>query len=385
MNSRASESVPVSVSVSAYNRLATWFSLGLLPAAWISFELARALPEWTETLFAGRLYPAMASLMALGPRGLSLAEWVVLPLLAGAVWLLYRSTKVGESLFTRITRLVLVLWTLLGIGAWVFLLSWGFHYARDSLAERLAMNAHRIEIDEGEVLDLARRAAASASSLYSQLPSESQPRSAGQTSRLPMSFEKLSVLVDDSYSRLSLPGDLPHASLAPAKRLRSSLVFSHLGISGIFIPFTGEPSVNGLQPDPALPMVVAHEKAHQRGITHEGEASFAGYMACSLTSSPVYMRYAAALYATRVLIGAASRYASPDDVSAAWDALSEGPRADAVAIYEFWERYEGSASRTASRINDSYLRAMRVPDGAQSYGTVVELLVALDRAGKFRP
>jgi hypothetical protein len=38
-----------------------------------------------------------------------------------------------------------------------------------------------------------------------------------------------------------------------------------------------------------------------------------------------------------------------------------------------------------SHANDRYLKAMQVPGGVESYGTVVQLLMALDERGEFIP
>jgi len=166
----------------------------------------------------------------------------------------------------------------------------------------------------------------------------------------------------------------------PAKELLASPLLSRLGISGIFIPFTGEPSINTQQPDASLPVVVAHEKAHQRGITDEGEASLAGVMACLVAEDP-YLRYAAHLEIAGRLIGAIARV-QPEEAAAAWERLGAGPRADLAAIREFWERHRGAATRVARGVNDAYLRSNRVPGGVRSYGRVADMLVALDRAGQ---
>lgn len=362
------------------DRLAKVTALSFLPSAWIAFEVARRFPEWTEVGFARVVYPAVVRfLAAVSPGALSLAEWSAPPLAAMVTYALYRLVKRPGSRLAALSRVAFVVWTLAGIAAWAFLLSWGFHYARPPLAARLEMDRESPTIEVEEVLALARRSAADASFLFSRLA----PEARRSPSRLPMSFETLSESVDAAFERLRLPGDHAPRRVAAAKPLRSSSLLAHLGISGIFVPFTGEPSVNDLQPDAALPMVVAHEKAHQRGITHEGEASFAGFLACSDPGSPVYLRYSAHLYATRALIGEASRYAPEERVSAVWEALADGPRADAAAIHEFWQRYDGAATRAASRVNDGYLRAMRVPEGVASYGTVTAMLVALERQGRY--
>jgi hypothetical protein len=152
-------------------------------------------------------------------------------------------------------------------------------------------------------------------------------------------------------------------------------------LSGIFIPFTGEPSMNRLLPDVSIPTVVAHEKAHQRGITEEGEANFVAFLACSGAEKHLYLRYTAYLFAAMHLIGSASSYA-PEEAKSAWEDLGPGPRQDLKALREFWQRYQGPMTEFADRVNDAYLRSQRVEEGVESYGRVSRLLVALDRKGE---
>ena len=135
------------------------------------------------------------------------------------------------------------------------------------------------------------------------------------------------------------------------------------------------PVVPGTQGHPLVP----HEKAHQRGITDEGEANLAAAVACA-AAEDAYLRYAAHLYMGTVLVSAASRYA-PDEAAQIWGGLDAGPAADARAIRDFWDSYRSRVTPVAASINDAYLRSNRVPGGVQSYGRVVGLLVGLSRRG----
>jgi hypothetical protein len=138
--------------------------------------------------------------------------------------------------------------------------------------------------------------------------------------------------------------------------------------------------MNGMLPDVFTPLVVAHEKAHQRGITNEGEANLVAFLVCSGADDYPYLRYSAYLSAATRLIAAASSDL-PEQAESAWELLGEGPRRDLAAVREFWERYHGPMAEIAEKVNDSYLRSQRVPEGVRSYGQVAELLVALDRQG----
>ena len=75
---------------------------------------------------------------------------------------------------------------------------------------------------------------------------------------------------------------------------------SRLGLSGFYMPFTGEPNFNDAQPDFDLPYVIAHEKAHQRGFAREDEANFIAFLVCVNSTDP-YLRYSGYLNALRVV------------------------------------------------------------------------------------
>jgi hypothetical protein len=338
-------------------------ALSLAPLGLLTLGLSFRFPEATESLYAQGFYPWIVRLFAaLNRVSFSWAEVLLVSAIVAAV------------LFFRPRRALLTLWGAVGALLWAFLLLWGFNYARPPLEKRLGLDPPAA--DPQVLLETGERVAARTSDLFEALGQNS-----GST-RLPVSFEELDQLIDDGYRELKLPGDRIGGRTTPAKPLMSSTLFSYLGISGIFVPFTGEPSVNALQPDAALPLVLAHEKAHQRGITHEGEANFAAFLVCSRENAPPYLRYAAYLFATQHLLGEASEYLPREKVAAAWDRLGAGPLADVQAMRDFWERYQGVASELTSEVNDSYLRALRVPEGVESYGTVVRMLLALDARGK---
>jgi hypothetical protein len=350
-----------------------FFLASLFPLAIVCGELAFRFPAIVESWYAESLYPEIVRAFALVNR--QAFSWAEVSLglgLIGAVALVVHLLR--EPKGRRLRKAVFVLWVVAGALTWAFLLLWGFNYARPSLETRMRLSM--AGVDPSRVLGIGERAARRTAVLYESLASKDAP------TRLPMSMAELDTTLDHLYGELDLPGDTIGTRSTPAKELYSSTLLSYLGLSGIFVPFTGEPSINALQPDVALPLVVAHEKAHQRGITHEGEANFAAFLVCAHDDAPAYLRYAAYLFATRYLLGEAGRYWPRDEVRKAWALLGEGPTEDVRAIYQFWQRYEGPASTIAARVNDGYLRAVRVPEGIESYGVVVRLLLALEHEGK---
>lgn len=374
----------------------SWWSATLggvliLPVALLTQRIAFELPGFVERAYSRTLYPVVVHTLAWinAWLPLSVAEAI---LLAGVIWQLRRlvrrlragavskASAVSETsqrpwprrALAAVGRLALRTWVIAGWGFAAFLLLWGFNYARPSLATRLDLATTQTEARE--VLELARRAVVAANRDHRKLGI-----AVDAASRLPMTLGELNAAIDVSYRDLRLPGDELGSLASRAKPLLSSTLFSYLGISGIYVPFTGEPSFNRLVPDASLPITVAHEKAHQRGITDEGEANLAAAVACA-AAEDAYLRYAAHLYMGTVLVSAASRYA-PDEAAQIWGGLDAGPAADARAIRDFWDSYRSRVTPVAASINDAYLRSNRVPGGVQSYGRVVGLLVGLSRRG----
>lgn len=346
-----------------------------LAAGWVLLPVAVGLQQWApasavERLYSRALYPWIAVLLSLANEWakFSLAEAgaLLLPpaLLFALVWSAVRARRMGVRWGRWLAGT-----TGRGIAAagWIlfaFSLLWGLNYRRVPLSERLGIP------NGGTAEELAATARWLAGELARHAPpTEHRDRPAGP----PYPWEELAAKVEDAYEALPVAGEGFPRRLGPAKPVHASGILSRLGLSGMFIPFTGEPNVNRLLPHPSLVAAVAHEKAHQRGITHESEASFAGFLALYQSSDP-YLRYCGILEATGSVLGALAR-TDPEAFAEVARAIPATARADWARSREFWARYRGPAQRVSRRVNDLYLRANRVPGGVQSYGAVVDLLV----------
>lgn len=56
---------------------------------------------------------------------------------------------------------------------------------------------------------------------------------------------------------------------------------SHLGVGGLYSPFTCEAVINTDCTPPSLPFTVAHEMSHSLLVAREEEANFSAFLACS--------------------------------------------------------------------------------------------------------
>ncbi len=126
-----------------------------------------------------------------------------------------------------------------------------------------------------------------------------------------------------------------------------------------------------------LAHTIAHEKAHQRGITSEDEANFFGYMACVRSRSP-YARYSGWLMAQRQMLGLLNRM-DPEAARALADRRLPGIRRDLEEAAAFYNRHAGRVSEVQHKMNDAYLRVNRVKGGVASYGMSARLILAHHR------
>lgn len=150
--------------------------------------------------------------------------------------------------------------------------------------------------------------------------------------------------------------------------------WSYTGITGVYFPFTAEANVNTDIPHFLFPATACHEMAHQRGFAREDEANFIAYLTCSLHPDPDF-RYSGTVLALINTMNALYR-ADTDAYQEVRALYSPALERDLRDWSEYWRRFEGPVEQASEKINDSYLKANRQQDGVQSYGRMVDLLLA---------
>lgn len=149
---------------------------------------------------------------------------------------------------------------------------------------------------------------------------------------------------------------------------------SYTGITGIYIPYTGEANVNINSTDFMLPSTVAHEMAHQRGFAREDEANYIAYLTCSMHPDRDF-QYSGVMLALIYSMNALAE----NDIEAykvLRSKYSEGVKNDLRYDAEFWAKYEGKTQEISNNVNNTYLKSNGQKDGVQSYGRMVDLLIA---------
>ena len=158
------------------------------------------------------------------------------------------------------------------------------------------------------------------------------------------------------------------------KKLLISEILSYQSLTGIYLPFTVEANYNRDMTAYNKPFTACHELSHLRGFMQEQEANFIAFLAC-IGSERMDFQYSGYLSGWVYCMNALYRtdYETWQEVRVQ---LDEDAEPDLAANNAFWDRYEGPVSKTAERINDTYLKANGQADGVESYDRMVDLIVA---------
>ena len=158
------------------------------------------------------------------------------------------------------------------------------------------------------------------------------------------------------------------------KKMFFSRLFSAMNFTGFYSPYTGESNLNVDSPACLLPANIAHELAHQRGIASEQECNFLAVAAATSSEDPAY-RYSGYLMGYIHLSNALYR-ADPARWAELRGLLPEAVTADLRYHSAYWAQFEGLTAKVSTAIYDNALKSYGQAAGIQSYGTVVDLLVA---------
>lgn len=167
----------------------------------------------------------------------------------------------------------------------------------------------------------------------------------------------------------------------PPKRAFYSRLMSICGWTGFYFPFSGEAHVNTEPPPALLPSTIAHEMAHQRGVAAELEANFVAILACAESGNAAY-EYSGWLFGF-IHLGNALYDHDPDRYYELAGRLPDTVWADLRANDAFWEASETKAAQVTEVLYDGMLKTYGHELGMQSYGAVVDLLIAWDKRGGF--
>lgn len=194
------------------------------------------------------------------------------------------------------------------------------------------------------------------------------------SSIMPYTIRQMNEKLLSAYEKVSQKHHFIPVLTSYVKPIMLSEPMTYTHIAGVYTFFTGEANLNTNAPDYCLPYTVAHELAHQRGISREDEANFVAFLVCIESDDP-YIRYCGYLNLCEYVLNAL--YSADANL---WEQTYK--KLDNRAIYEmiaynkFYEPYKDNiVGEVSGAINDAYLQANGT-QGSISYGLVVDLAVA---------
>ena len=319
--------------------------------------------QWFFPFYQGFSQKALGFLGTItSPLPFALWEVLALLLILWAVYTLVRCFVRHRGFLNWLSGLLLGACT----GVFLFVALWGLGHWSPSVGDRMDLEVR--EYTEDELYDAAVYYAQQANLWASQVArDEDGVADLGQ-------FKTLAAKAGDGYGALAEQYDCFTASTGKVKRLIAWKLYSYFGVTGIFVPFTGESSVNPDTFAASLPFTMCHELAHRQGYPAEDDANFCAYLACEASEDPAF-RYSGA-YSAFIYCYNALYEADRDRAAEVWDMASEQVKTDCRAANAHYDQYEGKVQEAAQAVNDAYLKAFQEEAGVQSYGAVADYLIA---------
>jgi hypothetical protein len=348
----------------------------------ILVQYAKTHPQWTEYGYSRGLYPVIATSLQWLHRFLpfSLAEMILffgmmmlLPWIYGLIKEFRRlsaeNIAIEELLIKTGSK---VLWSVFSLFL-IFNLLWGLNYYRLPLSDLLQLP---IEENEPEVLQQILVELIHETNTLRQEMIESVNGSMTLSGSLTYYLQKAPEWYQTGLFSQQFP-ILPLTS--SAKPIIFSGLMSYTQIVGVYFPFTGEANINLNVPDYQILATMAHEIAHRHGFAREDEANFLAWLVCRQTYISPEAQYSGNMLALAYGLNALYQ-AAPDLYSDVYAELNAGVKRDFAHGRSFWEQYEGPVEQISTEVNDQYLQNNDQPDGVQSYGRMVDLLIAYYRS-----
>lgn len=353
----------------------------LIPLGILLAHVSSVNGKAVESLYSKLIYRAAEQPLSFvtGIFPFSLAEFIVILAPLGVVLYTVRTAarcfKKPESCMHNLLNYAGNLLVSASIVFFLFIGIWGLNYYRQPFAELAGLDVRPSSVKELE--EVCRVLIDKANTLRIHVNEDSggvmdiKESKRDILKRCIKGYEKASSVFPELGGRYGNP-----------KPVLLSRLMSYTGISGVYFPFTGEANVNISIPDSMIPCTASHEMAHQRGFAREDEANYIAYLVCSL--HPDYdFQYSGTLLALMNAMNALYR-SDPDSYFNLGKMYSEGVKRDIIALDDFWSQFEGPVERTSEKINNAYLKANKQKDGVQSYGRMVDLLIAEHRKNKSR-
>lgn len=352
----------------------------LTPAGLLLIRLARNNAMAVERIYSRGWYHGMATVLTALTGKLPFSAMEMILLLLGAGILLFLIFGVREAIrqgkrwwMVCLKRLWIIASAASAVFFW-FVLTGNLNYYRIPVGESLGLQTEATDVET--LRSLCHLLARQAAELRPQCEEDAEGVFASS-----VAYAELAETASDAVTALDKIYGVQLFDLAGRTRPKAmyfSEIMSYIQLTGVIFPYISEPNINVHQPAYGISSTMCHELSHICGFMREDEANFISYLAC-YNSGSTELQYSGAMMG---LIHATNRLYRYDQN--AWQEiytlLPEGVLRDLAANSRYWKKYETPVGETADHWNDAYLKANDQTDGVQSYGRMVDLLIAFYRA-----
>jgi len=330
------------------------FALAALIFLCVRFALRN--PGLVEQYYSRGIYLQIAKLVSAFSRLFTFSLWdifwmlIILSIICSLILIVLRKVKPGWY-FLRLAHLFALLYTF-------FYLLWGFNYFRPKIEIRIGWEKPKSD----ETI------------FRSTLDSIISHCNSSYISVLPSDYQKVDSLIEESYLKNSLELGIsyPNGSRRPKTMLFSSF-FAKSGVSGYFGPFFNEIHLNYYLLPMEYPFVLAHEKAHQFGITNEAEANLVAFVVC-ITSKDHRLQYSGYV---NLLTYFLSDAVSLKDIKEYIRKIDKSVILDLRFQRSHWQGLQNKTiDRVQTAANNAYLKTNHIEEGVKNYNKVVALVIS---------
>jgi hypothetical protein len=318
-------------------------------------ELFSRFPKITETVYSQALYPLFAFCLSFMSKWVSFSMDDIFYLLL-AIFLL---TIFIMTIFRKIRfgRFLLLLLQTLSVCYVLFYWFWGFNYYRSAINERLQIA--KSKPDTVQFVKVLENLIAQTNESYCSFDG--------------ITKTEISTLVESSYQKNAsfLKITYPFGTRNP-KPITLSSFFAKAGIAGYYGPFFSEVHLNDSLLLIEYPQVLAHESAHQFGITSEAEANFYSWLVC-VKSNSKYLQYSANISMINYFLSQGRRLRHFRELV---NQINKPVVNDIRKVQKHWENMRNEKiDKAAGKVNDVYLKSNKVEKGIQDYFGVVQFVM----------
>ncbi|MFT4105167.1 MAG: DUF3810 domain-containing protein [Lacrimispora sp.] len=319
-----------------------------------------------------------AQITAFGPfQYFSVAEMLITFLILWALYFIVKSIIILKRSSNRLLNLghrfyIIAVIALYIVAAHFWMWDSGYHST--SLAEKTDLDSGGITTEQ--LTEVTRYFAEKANELSSHVKRDAD-------NRFHESRQTCFTPGKDLYTNIVKEFPALEGSNSVPKAMMYSKLMSASGFSGIYIALTGEMNINIDIPAPFIPVTIAHEMSHQRGVNSEAEANFASIAACITSDNPIY-EYSGYLLGLIYLTNDLSK-ADPHAYGQITSTFNENVTQDWNENNDYWNSRETPATEAVTTMYDSYLKSNGVAAGVRSYNDCVVMLVSwIQNSGRSR-